>query len=406
MIALLVVPVALWAESAQDYRDAGQALSRAGQYAKALDYFKKAVQADPQDWQSYQAMGDAYNKMDDMADARDAYRKSLDINPNNSTVRVLLQNLGDETASSTPPSAPSGDNVGTDETVQSPQTTEPIRRRGRGWRRVAPVTYNDGLAPMDHAKLWAKFDLGFNYSQQGDLLSSAATQNGLITANGWTGSAVASRNGYNAGGELGFLINPNNGLAIGLRYLRNDDSTLNQNLQNGPAIVGANTYNSDFENETLSPSVWPLTLDYYLFLPDASGRFFISAGLGYYFGQVHVEDNYSYVISANDETASDTFSGDLTAGGVGFQVGLGRDWEISPRFGISLFARGRYARLTNFRGTVFGPNGGGANDGLAVYPDGEVFSTDVSNIGNNGVKYATIDFTGFDVGASLNFYSF
>jgi hypothetical protein len=74
--------------------------------------------------------------------------------------------------------------------------------------------------------------------------------------------------------------------------------------------------------------------------------------------------------------------------------------------GISLFARGRYARLTNFRGTIYNSNTGGtAQDGLAVFSDGSVHATDVSFIGNSGVNYATMDFTGFDVGLAFTFYA-
>jgi hypothetical protein len=43
---------------------------------------------------------------------------------------------------------------------------------------------------------------------------------------------------------------------------------------------------------------------------------------------------------------------------------------------------------------------------LDKFKDGTVDIDDPSNIGTNGDPYATIDFTGFDVGASLNFYSF
>jgi len=208
------------------------------------------------------------------------------------------------------------------------------------------------------------------------------------------------------GGEVGFLINPNNGLALGLRYLRTDDFTFDQNLQNGPATVSGSVYNSDFENQNLSTYVVPLTLDYYFFLPDAGGRFFLSAGLGYYYGVVRVDDNYSYVINDNDPNSYDNFSGELTSGAIGFQVGAGREFAISRRFGISLFAKGHYARISNFRGTVYGPDGWSANDGLAVQSDGQVFSYPVENIGGQGTKYATVDYTGFDLGISFNFYNF
>jgi hypothetical protein len=260
---------------------------------------------------------------------------------------------------------------------------------------------------MDHSKLWVKVEGAFNYSVQTDLMNSANAQNKFITGYGGTGSALADTNGGMAGAEIGFLINPNSAFAIGLRGIRTNDYSSNLNLQNGPATVAGTVYDSDFENETFTPSVYPLTVDYYLFLPDAGGRFFISGGVGYYYGLVHVEDNYSYVIYNGDPNVSDTFSGDLTSGGVGFQASIGRDFAVGRDLALSIFARGRYARLSNFRGNVYNPNTGGtANDGLAVYSDGSVHSTDVSNIGNNGVTYANIDFTGFDLGVALTFFSY
>jgi tetratricopeptide (TPR) repeat protein len=281
-----LLPALTMAAEAKDYKDGGMALFRAGQYEKALDYFKNAVQADPNDWEAYQDLGDTYAKLNDSADARDAYQKSLQINPNNSTVQVSLDNLGGASPS-VPPSqpAPATSRIDGDQPIQNPQLN-PVRQRLV--RRPAPV---DGLAPMDHAKTWFKLEGAYNYSTHQDLFTSADSLNKFITANGATGSAMADHGGGLTGLELGFLLNPNNGLAIGIRALRTNDYLNNENLQNGPATIGGTVYNSDFENETISPYVYPLTLDYYLFLPDSGGRFFLSAGVGYYFGLVHVEDD-------------------------------------------------------------------------------------------------------------------
>ena len=390
----LLAPFSLWAAAGQDYREGGEALLRAGLYSKAIHYFQKAVQADPQDWQAYEDLGDASAKTDDLAGAREAYQKSLQLNPDNPKVRVLLENLG---GSPNPPvnQFDSEDNVNSAPVRPNPAPPRP-----------QPVSFNDGQAPMNHSRFWLKFDLGYNDSRQGDLLNSASVQNTLVRDNGWTGSAVASHSGFGLGFEGGFQINAYNGLAIGLRDIHNDDYRQNISLRNGPATVLGNTYNSDFENLTLSCYVVPITLDYYLFLPDSTGRFFLSAGLGYYAGVVQVSDDYSYVISSGDPTFYDTFSGDLRAGGVGFQVGIGREWQLARDWGLSVFARGRYAKLSHFQGTVYAPGGGEATEGLAVLSDGEIYPYPLENIGNNGVGYATIDFTGFDVGAAISLFAF
>ena len=400
---LALSPAGLWAQGAQDYRDMGQALAQKGLYAKAVNYLKQAVQADPNDWQSYQSMGDAYLKMNDNADALAAYQNSLRINPNNSAVQDEVNNLGGSTTAappnppsqstdSTPPNAPSGFEESQPTTVIERQT---VVARPRRRPRPEPLNYNDGMAPMNHAKFWTKVELGYNYSQQEDLINGATAYNGQIQPGGWSGSVQAFNSGLLLGAELGFQLNPYNALALGLRFLRTADYNANVNFQPGNA-------SPDFQEETLSPNVVPLTLDYYLFLPDSGGRTFLTAGVGYYFGDVRVGDNYSSVNSGGN---ADNITGDLTSGDVGFEVGIGHDFAISRSVALSLFVRGHYAKLTNFQGTLYGNNGYGTF-GLAKFSDGTIGIDNSSSIGGNGESYATIDSTGFDAGVALNFYNF
>jgi hypothetical protein len=91
---------------------------------------------------------------------------------------------------------------------------------------------------------------------------------------------------------------------------------------------------------------------------------------------------------------------------VGFQFGIGREFAIDRNYGLTLFARGRIAKLTNFRGILTESNNGNTGTfGLAKFADGTMDYDNVTNIGSGGEGYATVDFTGFDVGISLNFYS-
>lgn len=402
-----LVPAYLRAD-ATDYRDMGQALYQKGLYAKAVDYFRQAVAADPNDWQSYQAMGDAYMKMDSKVEALDAYQKSLKINPDNSQVRTQVDNLtaAGIQAPSNNAASPSTGEFEESRPVTETQTT--VIKRRRVFVQPTPVVYTDGLAAMDHAKLWTQFSIGYSNSRNSELLGSANSWNNDITNGGLTGSASASSDGLNLGFELGFLLNPNSGLALGVKYINTADYTLNVNFQNGPANVGGTVYDSDFDQTTLSPYIIPITLDYYLFLPDSGGRFWLSAGAGYYFGAVHVERNYSAIIQNNDPNQADQYSGDLYAGAPGFQFGIGRDFALSQNMSLTLFARGRYAKLANYTGTITDVNGNSANVGLVTEPafNNEVFVEDLTSVGGAaGNKYTTIDFTGFDVGLALNFYS-
>ncbi len=421
---LSLAPAALLADTAQDYRDMGQALFQRGLYAKAVDYFQQAVSADPNDWQSYQAMGDSYMKMNANAEALGAYQKSLQINSNNPTVQAQVNSLTASGVQAQVPaaSAPSGPAVSApsnpggsfDESQPVTESQTVIIKRRRPFRRPEPVVnYNDDLAPMDHAKIWTQFSIGYTNSRGGDLITSANSWNTDIANFGWSGSAIASNDGLNLGFELGFLINPNNGLALGVKYVNMADYNLNVTYNNGPTIIGSTSYDSDYDQTTISPYIIPITLDYYLFLPDHDGRFFVSVGAGYYFADVHVNRNYSSVIQDNDPTQADQYSGDLTAGAPGFQASIGRDFAISRNMSISLFVEGRYAKLTNFQGTITDVNGNSANVGLATETgitaldnNPAVFIEDQTQIGGaNGNKYSTIDFTGVDVDLALNFYS-
>lgn len=422
---LAVIPALSGAATAQDYSDMGQALYQKGLYAKAVDYFQQAVAADPNDWQSYQTMGDAYMKMDAKAEALGAYQSSLQINPNNPNVKAQVDSL---TASGVQAQAPpqaqapapnsSSPAQGQFEESQPVESQTVVVRRRRGYARPAPVDYKDGLAPMDHAKFWSQFSIGYAYSRNGDLQTSANNWNTDINNDGWSGTATSPNDGMELGFEVGFLINPNSGLALGIKYISISDYNLNVGFNDGPITDINNTvYGSDYDQSTFSPYVVPLTLDYYLFMPDSGGRFWLSGGVGYYFGAVHVVRNYQELSSTNpdgtDPDQIDQYSGDLYTGSLGFQVGIGRDFAISRNMSLTLFARGRYARLTNFQGNISDPNGNSFKAGLALDSsitgsggDPGVFIEDVNNIGGaSDNKYAIVDFTGFDVGVALNFYS-
>src|SRR5271154_2708700 len=82
-----------FAETAQEYDQAGMALFRAGLYEKSIQYFNNAVQADPNDEPGYQDMGDAYMKLDDKPNALKAYQQALQLNPDNQTLKIMVENL-------------------------------------------------------------------------------------------------------------------------------------------------------------------------------------------------------------------------------------------------------------------------------------------------------------------------
>jgi len=439
---ILIAPAVAKAANAQaqEYDELGLALYRQGLYAKAIPYFQNAVQADPADWQGYEDLGNSYFKINDNTDALGAYQKSLQINPDNTTLENIVQSLRSSgvaaspsapanttnppanngyAAANQPPSGtvpPSG-GVENEQPIGSnqpqagtppsqPGTTTVVVEHRRHWAKPAPVNYADGLNPIDHAKFWTKFEMAYNYSTQTDLIGSAnainaESANGTLPLNnlGLTnGTATMSTTGYNLGAEIGFLINPNNGIGIGVRYIQSSDYNFNE-VNSAAATIGSNSH--DFEYGTFTPYVVPITLDYYLFMPDSEGRFFISAGVGYYAADVRVSENYNFDNYFGSTGNIGSPVGDLTAGTIGFQVSLGREFAISRNLGIEIFARGRYAKISNFQGTL----SDGGSYGLLKFSDGSVDIGAPSSIGQGGTTAATIDFTGFDLGLSLNWYS-
>ncbi len=266
------------------------------------------------------------------------------------------------------------------------------------------MVYADHLSPIDHAGIWTKFDLSYNYAGQADLLNSAVPINNQTYVNPgelgtYTGSASSSHNGLGLGFELGFLLNTSSGIALGAHYLQTDEYNANVNYPNaGP----------DSESVTLLPTVIPITLDYYFFLPDSGGRFFLSVGAGFYAANVRVsQKTTSDNFLGSNNNGPDVWSGNLSSSALGFQAGVGREFAISSQFGITLFARGRYARISNFQGKLLDSNASSENFGLATGTNGVVDIDSTANITSaNNEHYTMIDFTGFEAGVALNFYHF
>lgn len=409
---LLMVPTGLMAVTtiAQDYDDQGMSLYNRGLYEKAIGYFNSAAQANPNDWQAYESIGNAYAKLNNNQAALDAYQKSLQINPNNSTLSVVVDNLKNSKNTSPASSTNNQNNWSENEPVQNQNSTVVVQpgirpRPGGIWTEPA-VDYKDGLNPIDHAKLWTKLELGYSYAQLGDLTDAANNINNGTYVNAdlglpiaYNGNSISSNSGLHLGAELGFLLNPYMGLAIGAKAMAISNYTANVTYQNG-----------DYENEILSPYLVPLTLDYYVFLPDAGGRFYFKAGVGYYASAVHVDETYSYsnFYNQHESTLVENWIGDLYSGNVGFQAGIGREFAISNRLGVELYAEGRYVKISNFRGTIVDQNGNSADVALVTGTNKGVVDFDApASVGSaNAERYTTLDFTGFDVGFALNFYSF
>jgi tetratricopeptide (TPR) repeat protein len=90
---LFFIACSLWAATSADYYAAGIQLYRQQQYAKSIQYFRAAVQLDPQNWKAYQVMGQAYYQLGDNTDAVQTMDQSLLINANNPPLRQFRDKL-------------------------------------------------------------------------------------------------------------------------------------------------------------------------------------------------------------------------------------------------------------------------------------------------------------------------
>ncbi len=83
----------VWAATPLEDFNTGFRFYGEGNYNSAVEYCKKAVDANPKYWQAYQTMGNAYYKMGKLDDAQTAYQKSLEINPENPGLHQFVDSL-------------------------------------------------------------------------------------------------------------------------------------------------------------------------------------------------------------------------------------------------------------------------------------------------------------------------
>jgi tetratricopeptide (TPR) repeat protein len=389
-ILLVGTPSLLWAAmSSSDYTDIGMACYRAGQYVKAADYLKRAVEVDPQNWQAYEDLGDSNMKLGDNPDALDAYEQSLKAHPGNPTLQTLVDHLSglDSSRDPTPNAGPPA------------SCPTPI------------VVHTDNATLMSHSKFWTRGEIGYNHWANTVMVDSAKTFNSgqfnpgkaIAGSVSYTGGASAGTDNLQWGAEAGYMLNPYLGISIGVQLI-----TLNAGGYS--ANVGYDT--GDSEQLSLQENLLPITANLYLFLPDPLGRLFISGGFGYYVADVDVDqttttNNFFGTDNGNTGTGSNQWTGFMQSANIGFQVGAGHDFALTDKIGISLYARAYYVQITNFKGTLTDSNGATQHYGLASSASSPtVIDADLTQFINGAEKYAMVDFTGYDIGAAVVFYNF
>ncbi|MEJ2343490.1 MAG: tetratricopeptide repeat protein, partial [Gemmatimonadales bacterium] len=73
--------------------EAGYFLLGEGLVAEAIRIFKLNVEAYPESWNVYDSLGEAYMEAGETEQAVENYERSLDMNPDNSNARRMLERL-------------------------------------------------------------------------------------------------------------------------------------------------------------------------------------------------------------------------------------------------------------------------------------------------------------------------
>ena len=58
---------------------------------KALKYYKKAIEIDPNFFYAYYNLGNFYLKYNQLSKAKSSYEKALEIDPNNKIIQMILE---------------------------------------------------------------------------------------------------------------------------------------------------------------------------------------------------------------------------------------------------------------------------------------------------------------------------
>jgi len=211
--------------------------------------------------------------------------------------------------------------------------------------------------------------------------------------------------GYDFSGEFIVYPIPELGIALGAGYLQvSKESTVEVSMFFGS------------EDITVNPkiSAIPITLGVYFTPPLGSGvNLILSAGAGYYIGQMSWEREVSGFLS----DFTDTWK--TTKGTLGFQGSLGFEFAFSPKVAFVIEGCGRYAKLKDLSGDfkragtdILGPFEWGGeytmwyyeySENAEYYPRVYFYEEEPDNLNYRNVRKAEIDLSGFSIKAGFRF---
>lgn len=354
MLALLAVPP-LGASTAQEDYDAGTKYFQKSQYDQALPFFKAAAQKDPQNWLAFQMEGTCYAQQDQKGPALQALKQSLKLHPDNPALEELMVSLK-AASPRQPPSQGTSNQPGEEVVTEKPSAKN----------------------PLDDKKVFLRLNGCFESANLGDLAKGANPRPVNAQDNGLTSGYL----------EAGYCLDKFDGISVGLSLF--SDGTDYQAVYSGPLTALTNVLSTLFWGNPF----YSVSLNYYRFLPDGSGCWYATSGVGLYTASL------TYAFSADNGTLvpvmdQGTLSGDV----LGFTVGFGRELYLLDGFALDASVVYRYANI----GKMLTGDG---LEGLALTSGGELTVENAGNIGQAGDRYARVDLSGFELRLFFVYYPF
>ena len=226
---------------------------------------------------------------------------------------------------------------------------------------------------------------GYDYSFLDDLVNGTKAWGTVIQGGGQTPIVSADRSGILAGGELGYRLDPDNAISLEA-----------QNIWSSALKAGV----SGTTASEADPSLLSFSLNFeHTFFRSPGFRTWAEIGGGYYQANVNYNLDFIGLINANFSQAAP-----------GGMLKIGEEMDLGGSFALSVFLQGRWAvfnQLTASSATVNGSNSlDGGPFGLVLAPlagSNLLFLSPTSSIGSNGVRYATVDYSGLDGNLALTF---
>jgi hypothetical protein len=215
------------------------------------------------------------------------------------------------------------------------------------------------------------------------------------------GEAKPIHIGFELGGDIIIYFTPSIGLGLGAGYLQGARTS---------ELTFYNTYEGIFTNEPKISTI-PIRLELFFATPLSSEvNFILHAGPGYYLSKYSCNGHYE------ENGYEEDLDQEATASGLGFQGGIGFEFNFSPSVALILEGQGRYAKIGGFEGTrahsdVFGWSY--EEEGTLYYYKRDLMGKEYiltwihedepSGPNYSNVRDAKVDFSGFVIVVGLSF---